>query len=148
MSEVVIALADEAATAALGRRLAGLLVAGDVVLLEGVLGAGKTTLVRALLRAACGDAGLEVPSPTYTLVQSYEAAGGLVLHHYDLWRLAGPEGLAELGFEEAQEGVVLVEWPDRLGTQPAGALMVSLEVMPDPEQGRRARLRGWEGRLR
>ncbi len=149
MPGMVIELADEAATAALGRRLASLIVAGDVVLLEGVLGAGKTTLVRALLRAACGQAGLEVPSPTYTLVQSYEAPGGLVLHHYDLWRLAGPGGLAELGFEEALAGVVLVEWPDRLGgLRPAAALTVTLEVMPGLERaGRRARLSGWEGRL-
>lgn len=149
MSGMVIDLADEAATEALGRRLASLVVAGDVVLLEGVLGAGKTTLVRALLRAACGDPGLEVPSPTYTLVQSYEAPGGagqgLMLHHYDLWRLAGPEGLAELGFEEAQDGVVLVEWPDRLGgLRPAAALEVGLEVVGE---ARRARLCGWEGRL-
>ena len=150
MSGMVIDLADAAATEALGRRLAALVVAGDVVLLEGVLGAGKTTLVRALLRAACGDPRLEVPSPTYTLVQSYEApgkpGGGLTLHHYDLWRLAGPEGLAELGFEDAQEGVVLVEWPDRLGAlRPMGALTVSLEVVAN---GRQARLHGWEGRLR
>lgn len=145
MSGVVIGLADASATEALGRRLAGLVVAGDVVLLEGVLGAGKTTLVRALLRAACGDAALEVPSPTYTLVQTYDTPGGLTLHHYDLWRLAGPEGLAELGWDDAQDGVVLVEWPDRLGgLRPAEALEVTLELVAD---GRRARLHGWEGRL-
>ncbi len=146
MSGMVIDLADAAATEALGRRLAPLVVAGDVMLLDGVLGAGKTTLVRALLRAACGDPALEVPSPTYTLVQSYEAPGGLMLHHFDLWRLAGPEGLTELGFEDAQEGVSLVEWPDRLGAlRPAEALTVSLEVVAN---GRQARLCGWGDRLR
>ncbi len=114
--------------------LAGTLHAGDAALLSGPLGAGKSTFARALLRAACGDPAMEVPSPTYTLVQSYDAPG-FILHHYDLWRLDGPQGLAELGWDDARAGVVLVEWPDRLGTlAPADALRITLE--PDGEARR------------
>ena len=135
-------LPDLAATEALGGRLAGVLRVGDVVLLEGPLGAGKSALARALLRTLCGDAGLEVPSPTYTLVQSYETRLGAVAH-FDLWRLDGPAGLAELGWDEA--AVALVEWPDRLGAlRPADALGVTLSVQGE---GRRAVLTGWEERL-
>ena len=97
---------------------------GDAILLEGELGAGKTAFARAFLRAASGDAALEVPSPTFTLVQSYDTRIGTV-HHFDLWRLEGPDGLAELGWEEARDGIVLVEWPDRLGAlRPHDALTV------------------------
>lgn len=138
-------LPDQAATAALGRDIAPLLRAGDAVLLEGPLGAGKTTLARALLRTACNDAALEVPSPTYTLVQAYEAPR-LTIHHFDLWRLAGPEALDELGWEEAREDVVLVEWPDRLGPRrPRDALTVALSLAGGG--GRRAVLAGWPDRL-
>ena len=129
-------------TVALGRRLARGLRAGDVVLLEGPLGAGKSALVRAMLRALTGEAGLEVPSPTFTLVQSYETPIGVV-QHFDLWRLEGPAGVRDLGWEEAE--VAFVEWPDRLGTlRPGDALVVALEYAGE---GRLARLTGWEGRL-
>ncbi len=111
--------------------LAATLRAGDAVLLSGPLGAGKSTFARALLRAACADTLLEVPSPTYTLVQTYDAPG-LTLHHYDLWRLDGPDSLAELGWDDGRAGVVLVEWPDRLGAlAPADALHVMLEPHGD-----------------
>ncbi len=134
-----------AATEALARALAPLLRPGDAVLLEGPLGAGKTAFARALLRAACGDPALEVPSPSYTLVQSY-AAPGLTLHHFDLWRLDGPAALEELGWDEAVRDVVLVEWPDRLGAlRPADALTVTLA--PLGGDARRATLGGWAGRL-
>ena len=114
--------------------LAATLRAGDAVLLGGPLGAGKSTFARALLRAVCGDPALEVPSPTYTLVQSYDAPG-LTLHHYDLWRLDGPGALAELGWDDARAGVVLVEWPDRLGAlAPPDALHVTLA--PEGERRR------------
>lgn len=129
-------------TVALGRRLARGLRAGDVVLLEGPLGAGKSALVRAMLRALTGEAGLEVPSPTFTLVQSYETPIGVV-QHFDLWRLEGPAGVRDLGWEEAE--VAFVEWPDRLGAlRPGDALVVALEYAGE---GRLARLTGWEGRL-
>ncbi len=137
-----------AATESLGMRLASLLRAGDSILLEGPLGAGKTALARALLRAACGDPALEVPSPSYTLVQSYDSEG-FVLSHFDLWRLDGPAALVELGWHEAREGVVLVEWPDRLGPLvPADALRVRLDPVADDPHRRLARLSGWPGRGR
>ena len=143
---ITLDLPDLSATHALAARLAGLLRAGDAVLLEGPLGAGKSEFARAVLRAASGDPALEVPSPTFTLVQSYDLPAGPA-HHFDLYRLDGPEGLDELGWEEAREGIVLVEWPERLGAlAPEDALHVALAPMAE-EQARRARLSGWDGRL-
>ena len=137
-------LYDQPAIEALGAWAAARLRPGDAVLLDGPLGAGKSTLARALIRAACGDPRLEVPSPSYTLVQSF-AAPGLVLHHFDLWRLDGPAGLAELGWDEARDGAVIVEWPDRLGhLRPEGALEIALS--PAGESQRRVTITGWEGR--
>jgi len=137
-------LPDLAATAGLAAGVADLLRSGDAVLLDGPLGAGKTTFARALLRALTGDPGLEVPSPSYTLVQAYATPIGPV-HHFDLWRIEGPGGLVELGWEEAREGVVLVEWPDRLDAlRPDDALGVTLEFAGE---GRHATLSGWPGRL-
>lgn len=118
---------------------------GDAILLQGPLGAGKTAFARAFLRVLSGDPLLEVPSPSFTLVQTYNTPHGAV-HHFDLWRLDGPAGLAELGWEEAREDIVLVEWPDRLGyLRPPGALTIALE--PGPDDVRRATLSGWTGRL-
>jgi tRNA threonylcarbamoyladenosine biosynthesis protein TsaE len=143
---VTLDLPDLSATHALAARLAALLRAGDAVLLEGPLGAGKSELARAVLRAAAGDPALEVPSPTFTLVQSYDLPAGAA-HHFDLYRLDGPAGLDELGWDEAREGIVLVEWPDRLGAlAPAEALRIALAPM-DAEDARRALLSGWDARL-
>jgi MurNAc alpha-1-phosphate uridylyltransferase len=129
----------------LGAEIAALLRPGDAVLLEGPLGAGKTTLARALIRAACNAPALEVPSPSYTLVQSYEAAK-FTLHHFDLWRLDGPEALAELGWDEAVGDVVVVEWPDRLReSTPKDALRIILSAAT--EATRHIKLDGWKGRL-
>ena len=133
-------LASLADTDRLGAQLARALRPGDAILLRGPYGAGKTALARALLRALTGDPALDVPSPSYTLVQSYDTPLGPV-HHFDLWRLDGMTAVAELGWEEAREGVVLAEWPERLGAlRPANALEITLE--PDGD-GRRATLIGW-----
>lgn len=140
-----IPLPDTTATHRLGQALARLLAAGDAVLLEGDLGAGKTTLARALLRALCADPGMEVPSPSYTLVQVYDAPVAEVAH-FDLWRLDGPDALFELGWDDACEGIVVVEWPDRLGTlAPPDALRIHL--LHGADGGRVARLEGWGERL-
>jgi tRNA threonylcarbamoyl adenosine modification protein YjeE len=116
-------LPNEAATARCAQALATLLRSGDVLLLQGDLGSGKTSFARALLRHLAGEA-IEVPSPTFTLVQVYEikfpaprgGGEGLTIWHFDLYRLSRPEEIYELGWEEATgEGIALVEWPERLG---------------------------------
>jgi tRNA threonylcarbamoyladenosine biosynthesis protein TsaE len=141
----LIELPDLAATEALAASVAALARPGDAILLEGALGAGKTAFARAFLRAASGDPALEVPSPTFTLVQSYDTPRGTV-QHFDLWRLDGPGALAELGWEDARDDIVLLEWPDRLAAlRPADALTVAL--YPTGEGSRRAVLSGWPDRL-
>ncbi len=138
-------LPDLAATAGLAARVAARLVPGDAVLAEGPLGAGKSAFFRALLRSLTGEAELDVPSPSYTLVQSYDTPVGAV-HHFDLWRLDGPGGLLELGWDDAQRDIVLVEWPERLGAlRPAEALTIELRFWG--ETRRRAVLSGWPGRI-
>jgi tRNA threonylcarbamoyladenosine biosynthesis protein TsaE len=128
-------LPDEAATDQLGEALALRLKPGDVVGLKGDLGTGKTTLARAIIRAAAGDPGLIVPSPTFTLVEVYETTRG-AYWHFDLYRLEAPEQVYELGWEEAlAEGIVLLEWPERLGPLLPQHLSVTLELVDD---GRRA----------
>ena len=125
--------ADEALTAGLARALAPLLRPGDTLLLDGPVGAGKTHFARALIRARQGDAAEDVPSPTFTLVQTYADAEGVELWHADLYRLADASELVELGLDEAlADSVTLIEWPDRMGTPPPGALTVSLAPLtPD-----------------
>jgi len=140
-----IDLPDLAATEALAQRAAALAQPGDAILLEGDLGAGKTAFARAFLRAISQDPALDVPSPSFTLVQEYDTARGPVTH-YDLWRLDGPAALAELGWDDAAEGIVLVEWPDRLGPyHPTNALTLALSL--GEGEARHARLTGWPGRL-
>jgi tRNA threonylcarbamoyladenosine biosynthesis protein TsaE len=139
-------LPDTAATEALGTRIAALLHRGDAVLLEGPLGAGKSVLARALLRSAAGKPALDVPSPSFTLVQSYETPIGLI-HHYDLWRLGQSNDVIELDWDGAREDIVLVEWPDRLGDlRPEDALAVKLEF--GPGDARLATLDGWSDRIK
>lgn len=142
-------LADEAATAAFGRRLAGLLRTGDVVFLEGDLGSGKSTLARACLQALA-EAPITVPSPTFTLVQTY-AFAHLTVWHVDLYRLAPGAPVDDLALEEAlADGALLIEWPDRL---PEGAFPERLAIRlawPAGGGGRAVELdpgTGWGERL-
>jgi len=130
------ALTDLAATDALGARIAACLQVGDAVALEGDLGAGKTTLARAILRAL--GVAETVPSPTFTLVQTYDTPR-MAVRHFDLYRVTDSAELDELGLDEAlDEGAALIEWPERAGTRlPQDALHVSLVSDKD---GRRARL--------
>ena len=111
-------LQTEAATAALGREIARHLAAGDTVTLSGPLGAGKSVLARAIVRTFLARE--EVPSPTFTLVQTYETQN-FTIAHVDLYRVKAENELQELGLDEALErGVLIVEWPDRLGAQLPG----------------------------
>lgn len=104
---------SEAETAALGREIAGYLASGDTVTLAGPLGSGKTVLARAIVRKFLARE--EVPSPTFTLVQTYETQNFLI-SHVDLYRVKNESELRELGLDEALErGVLIVEWPDRMG---------------------------------
>jgi tRNA threonylcarbamoyl adenosine modification protein YjeE len=128
---VILHLADEAQTARLGAALAECLRPGDTVLLAGPLGAGKSALARAVIAALLGDAGAEVPSPSYTLINVYQTPRGPVWHA-DLYRLHGAaDELEELGLAEAMAGgaLVLVEWPERLGEAvPARRLEIALSA--------------------
>ncbi|MBL8600120.1 MAG: tRNA (adenosine(37)-N6)-threonylcarbamoyltransferase complex ATPase subunit type 1 TsaE [Devosia sp.] len=107
-----IFLADEAATAALGAELAATLKPGALALLSGGLGAGKTALARAIVRTLVGDPGTDVPSPSFALVQPYDANGTPLLHA-DLYRLHDPYEIDELGLFDRPDAIVLVEWPER-----------------------------------
>lgn len=120
---------DEDAMTDLGQRLAMQLQPGDTILLRGPIGAGKTHLARAIIKTLIGE-DEEIPSPTYTLVQTYDASKASVWHA-DLYRLGDSSELIELGLDEAiGEAIVLIEWPDRLpeGTHPKEALDISISV--------------------
>ncbi len=119
---------------ALAASLAPLLVAGDVVFLEGDLGAGKSTFARALIRSALAEPSAEVPSPTYTLVQTYDPEGAPHINHYDLYRLSSADEVYELGMDEAlQQGAALIEWPERLGGALEADLSLSFEQGDGPD---------------
>ena len=111
---------DEVSLARLAHDVAFMLAPGDTISLEGDLGTGKTTFARALIRALTGEDALEVPSPTFTLVQSY-AAARFDVAHFDLYRLNSPGELDELGLDEAlKSGIAIIEWPDRAGDRLPG----------------------------
>jgi hypothetical protein len=127
-----VALPDENATERLAMDLAVALDPGDVISLSGDLGAGKTTLARAVIRYLAGNARLEVPSPTFTLLQAYDLPQFSIVHA-DLFRIETLAELAELGWDEAADGAVLfVEWPERAGTLiQTDRLDVALSIAPD-----------------
>jgi len=132
-------LPTPAATDALAARLAALLAPGDTLLLQGRLGAGKSHLARAAIRALIGPGGdrVDIPSPTFTLVQVYDTAPGEVWHA-DLYRLTHPQEAEELGLDAAMEAAIcLVEWPDRLAPDwPAGAVCLRLAADPGAPEAR------------
>lgn len=126
MSVLQLFLADEDATVALGQSIQQCTEAGDVIYLEGDLGAGKTTFVRGYLRANAYEGA--VKSPTYTLVESYQLANAEI-HHFDLYRISDPEELEYLGLDEYfnRHAVCLVEWPARgKGVLPTPTLCLKL----------------------
>jgi tRNA threonylcarbamoyladenosine biosynthesis protein TsaE len=144
--EQSVPLASMAATEVLGTQIAGALQVGDAVALEGDLGAGKTTLARAILRAL--GVTEDVPSPTFTLVQYYETQK-LNVRHYDLYRIERPADVEELGLEEAlDDGAALIEWPERaLAWLPKDRLHVALSLK---DGARRATISGparWQAPL-
>ena len=150
-------LPNEAATACLAQSLAARARKGDVFALFGELGSGKTAFARAFINALPAPGGTapatpeEVPSPTFTLLQTYQRAPAPVWH-FDLYRLVRPDEVYELGFEEALgEGVLLIEWPERLGPLlPAERLELRFDFAESTE-ARRATLSGtgaWVRRLR
>lgn len=143
-----IALPDIAATEALAQKLSALLRKDDIVALQGDLGAGKTTFARALLRTF--GVGGDVPSPTFTLLQTYETARFPVAH-FDLYRLKDPSELDELGWDDTlSEGMALVEWPEHAGGRlPKRSLHVYFSV--DKAGQRQCRIEGqgdWPERLK
>lgn len=127
--------ADPAALERLGATVAGRLAAGEAICLFGPLGAGKTTLARGLIRALT-DPGQETPSPTFTLMQTYDGPG-FPIAHFDLYRLKGPQEAFEIGLDEALDaGAVVVEWSERLeDSLPPDRLEVRLAVHPPGEGG-------------
>lgn len=144
-------LADAEATADFGAALGSRLRPGDTVALQGSLGAGKTTLARGLILALLAESATtdEVPSPTFTLVQTYDTARCPVWH-VDLYRLTDPDEAIELGLEEAFEtAIVLIEWPERLGDLlPPDRLDVVLRRTKDDAREVALIPRGtWNGRL-
>ncbi|MGE0700109.1 MAG: tRNA (adenosine(37)-N6)-threonylcarbamoyltransferase complex ATPase subunit type 1 TsaE [Hyphomicrobiaceae bacterium] len=141
---------DADGVARLAELVALKLQAGDAVLLDGDLGAGKTTFARALVRALLGDPEAEVPSPTFPVMQPY-ATARLAVAHYDLYRLSGASDLAEVGFDDAlAHGAVLVEWPERAEeAMPADRLEIALAPgsRPDLRDVTLEAHGSWDGRL-
>lgn len=137
----------EDATLQLAADFAGLLKPGDVLLLEGEIGAGKSSFARALIRSRLGRAE-DVPSPTFTIVQTYPDAAGDIWH-CDLYRLTSPEEAWELGLDDAfEEAICLIEWPDRLGQErPAKALTLTFAAGDPTHRVTATGQRDWTVRL-
>ena len=125
MTTILSQSEEETAKAAQG--LAATLASPQIILLNGNLGMGKTVFARALIRALTGNSDLEVVSPTFTLLQTYETKD-MPIYHYDLYRIEEPDEILELGWEETiTEGITIVEWPERLGAyKPAQYLDITI----------------------
>ena len=146
MTDQTLFLADDDATADLGRRLAAVLRPGDLVLLEGDLGAGKTALARTVIRTLVGDDRLDVPSPSFALVQPYEA-NDLPVLHADLYRISSPREVDELGLFDRADAIVLVEWPERSDEVVQHATVAIRLVVPAGGEGREVTVEFLDGRL-
>ena len=151
MSMIAPVLLRESELSALAAVLIPLLRAGDVLCLEGDLGAGKTALARAMIRAAT-DPDTEVPSPTFTLVQTYDDARPAPIWHFDLYRLKHADEVLEIGWEEARQSAIsLVEWPAQLGPfRPAARLDIALAAVSGCDDMRQITLTphdSWHDRL-
>ena len=153
VSKFVLDLNSPDQTTDFARMFAASFRRGDCLLLEGPIGAGKTHFARAVIQARLAAQGLaeDVPSPTFTLVQTYDTRSG-ELWHADLYRLTSPEEVEELGLTEAFEtAICLVEWPDRLGEMvPKNALRMEFQAIPGNDDGRRVVMSGgdrWLERL-
>jgi tRNA threonylcarbamoyladenosine biosynthesis protein TsaE len=144
-------LPDAAATTRLGAAIAPLLAPGETVLLYGPLGMGKSTLARGLIRAMTRP-DEDVPSPTFTLVQFYDSDPPVA--HFDLYRLTRPDEAAEIGLDEALDvGCAVIEWPERLGQNPAHWLGPDrlAVTLAESGEGRHATVSGagaWEAKLK
>lgn len=148
-------LESESATADFGRSLASVLGRGDTVFLSGPLGVGKSALARAVISCKLGSGAGGIPSPSYTLVNVYEA-DGLEIWHADLYRLSDVSELAEIGLDDGPGGaqetaLTLIEWPDRMGdAAPPRRLEIALDFAPGPADGNGRQVRvtprggGWE----
>lgn len=143
MPSVELKLDSPAATQRLGFLLAAYLRAGDVVALAGDLGAGKSVLARAIITSLCPDED-DIPSPTFTLVQTYEPPSGGQIMHFDLYRLESPEEALDLGIEDAfLDAINLIEWSQRLGSfLPRTALQITLAAIEGTTEARMATLTG------
>jgi tRNA threonylcarbamoyladenosine biosynthesis protein TsaE len=143
-------LPSEAATVSIARRLAAVARSGDVIALNGDLGTGKTCFARGFIAALTRQAE-ETPSPTFTLVQTYDSGRGPIWH-FDLYRLARAEDVLELGLEDAlAEGITLIEWPEQIALLlPRDRLDLTLSFRKDNDAARHLRLIGrgsWAARL-
>lgn len=146
--DLLIHLPDQAATEDVAARVAPLLRRGDCILLEGSVGAGKSTFARSLIRSLLTVAE-DIPSPTFTLIQTYETPD-FDIWHCDLYRLSNTQELVELGLEDAfSDAVSLIEWPDRLGDlTPPDAQLFQLTISQFDDDGRDLTIRGddrWAG---
>ena len=129
-----VTVSDQTGTEALAARLAAIAKPGDVILMHGTLGMGKSAFCRAFIRAVADNPHEEVPSPTFTLVQIYEL-DRLPVWHFDLYRLSDPEEIHELDIEDAfADAISLIEWPDRLEyLTPENRLDIHIELGSTPE---------------
>lgn len=152
-SDISLEIADEAALSDIGDRLTNVLLAGDVLALSGELGAGKTSLARTIVRKFLVNPDLEVPSPTFSLVQQYQNPKSAIgeIWHVDFYRLVSPLELWELGLEEAfGHHLLIIEWAERFADHlPENTLWIILEAGKDTNS-RKITFRGenWNGRLK